>query len=87
MSENMKDWQDWISSCVLRHENGKCAVEERYMCSPDDMSCPFHQTAEQKAQSCEAWKRRMNSIPEDAQKHIAETYYKGKMPWRDAAGE
>ena len=86
MSENMNQWQDWIGSCVLMHENGKCAVEVRFQCSPDDMSCPFHLTAEQKAQSEEARNKRMNELPEESQKHIAETYFKGKMPWRNADG-
>lgn len=87
MSENMNQWQDWIDTCVQLHKNGECAVENRFKCSPDDMSCPFHLTAEQRAHSFEAWKQRMNSISEDEQKHIAETYFKGKMPWRDVASE
>lgn len=86
MSENMNQWQAWISSCVQMHENGKCAVEDRFKCSPEDMSCPFHLTAEQRAQSQKAWTQRMNALPEETQKHIADTYFKGKMPWREAEG-
>ena len=83
MSENMDRWEEWISSCVQMHENGKCAVEDKFKCSPSDMTCPFHLTAEQKAAFLAAWRKRMNELPNEEQQFYADTYYKGKMPWRE----
>lgn len=79
-----EEWQTWINSCVMMCQTGRCPVDDEYLCSPDNMDCPFHQTAEQQSQSQMIWKQRMNQLPSEEQNHIAETYFKGKMPWRDA---
>lgn len=81
---NMKAWEEWIGSCVLLHRNGKCAVLEKYRCSPKDMTCPFHKTADEMAASYAAWKKRMNELPEDTQEYIARTYHNGVMLWKQA---
>ena len=85
--ENMPVWEEWIGSCVLLDKYGHCAVDEKYKCSPKDMTCPFHKTAEEKAEADARWKERMNALPAIAQKFYADLYYKGQMPWKDADSE
>lgn len=85
--ENMTEWEQWISSCVLLDKHGNCAVDEKYKCSPKDMTCPFHKTAEEKAASDACWRERMNALPPEAQACYAEKYHKGKMPWKDASAQ
>ena len=84
---NMNEWEAWIGSCVLLDKNGNCAVKDGYKCSPSDMTCPFHKTAEQAEASEAEWKERMNSLSEEDQFFYAETYYKGKMPWKETEAE
>lgn len=81
--ENMEQWESWIGSCVLMADNGLCAVETIHQCSPKNMTCPFHLTAEQKAESDSKWKERMNALPIEDQQFYAETYYGGAMPWAE----
>lgn len=76
-------WNEWISTCVMRHSNGVCCVEDEYMCSPRNMTCPFHKTVEQKKESEETWKQHLNALPIETQQHIAKIYYAGKMPWKE----
>lgn len=84
-NENMNGWEEWIGSCALLDKHGKCAVDDKYKCSPTDMTCPFHRTAEEKVASEALWKERMNALSDDMQLYYADKYYKGKMPWKDSA--
>lgn len=81
--ENMTGWEEYIGSCVLLDKYGNCAVEEKYKCTPKDMTCPFHLTAGEKAASDARWKERMNALPAVEQQAYADTYYGGRMPWKD----
>lgn len=85
--ENMTGWDEWIGSCALLDKHGNCAVSETCKCSPTDMTCPFHKTAEEKAASDNRWKERMNALSDDLQQFYADKYYKGKMPWKEASTE
>ena len=81
-STSKNKWPEYLNSCVLMHENGQCAVSEKYMCSPGNMNCAFHTTLAEKKASEEKWRRRMNSLPTETQELYAQTYYGDKMPWK-----
>ena len=84
---NMTGWEEWIGSCALLDKHGNCAVDEKFKCSPKDMTCPFHKTAEEKAASDMLWRERMNALTPDEQEYYADKYHKGKMPWKDGIAQ
>lgn len=43
--------------------------------------CPFYRTEEQAAESQKKANKRLRSLPDTAQKSIADTYYRGKRVW------
>ena len=44
-------------------------------------SCPFRKSATEVKAGRQAAYRRLASLPEEYQRYIADTYYKGKRPW------
>ena len=59
---------------------GNCACLE--VNCPGYTSCPFYKPVWKYERDTEKRYARLASLPEDQQKHIAYTYYKGMMPWR-----
>ena len=52
---------------------------------PGFENCPFYRTREQVDESRRKALERINTLPRLRQLHIAETYYGGKMPWKEKA--
>jgi len=73
-----------MSECIsFNIENGRfmCIATTNETC--DGVECTFHRTAKAQRASLGQAHARLRSLPEEAQVSIADTYYDGKMPWRE----
>ncbi len=50
-------------------------------------ACPFYKSIEQHESDRLAAYKRLATLPEKKQYHIALMYYRGKMPWRENDGK
>lgn len=64
--------------CV-NFRNGSCGCLQVQSC-PSHYS--FRMTKDEENISKQNWKCRMNSLPQSEQEKYADTYYGGKMPWK-----
>ena len=61
-------------------DKGNCLVLSKYV--PDCEKCSFKQTEKDaKIGQTKSFKR-IASLPKVRQQHIADTYYRGAMPWQ-----
>lgn len=58
---------------------GNCMAGVATECRPE--SCGFYKTKAQHDKSTQAWKERLQSLPESMQIAISEKYHNGKRPW------
>ena len=65
--------------CFALTENNRCRILTVVKCPGS--SCSFYKTAKQAAESRRKANARLASLDKAYQKHIADTYYHGKMPW------
>jgi len=65
--------------CFALNKNNRCKVLTVVKCPGS--SCSFNKTPEQAAESRRKANARLTSLDPVYQKHIADTYYHGKMPW------
>ena len=65
--------------CFALSENNHCRILTVVKCPGS--TCSFYKTPEQAEESCRKANARLASLDKVYQKHIADTYYHGKMPW------
>ena len=59
-------------------DNGCEALLNNSGCGPD---CPFRKSVTEHEAARLKADQRLASLPQERQRHIADTYYKGKRPW------
>jgi len=67
------------NKCFALGGHNRCRILTVYECPGSD--CAFFKTPEQAAEARRKANARLASLDKDYQKHIADTYYRGKMPW------
>lgn len=65
--------------CFALNKNNYCQVLSIVKCPCS--SCSFFKTPEQAAESRRKANDRLASLDQVYQKHIADTYYHGRIPW------
>lgn len=65
--------------CFALSSNNRCRILTVLKCPGS--SCIFFKTREQAEESHRKANARLASLDKEYQKHIADTYYHGKMPW------
>ncbi len=65
--------------CFALSKNNRCRILTVYECTGTD--CPFYKTPEQATESRRKVNARLAGLDKAYQEHIADTYYRGKMPW------
>ena len=61
--------------------NGKCVALTSEQCA-GDAACPFYKPIWKHAQDVARANQRLNALPMDEQRAIAEKYHGGEMPWK-----
>ena len=66
--------------CFALKKNGECrALNSHRNCGE---LCVFFKTTEQQNEGIRRAYLRLSTLPTEQQLYIADTYYKGSMPWR-----
>lgn len=65
--------------CFALNEYNHCQVLTVVKCPGS--RCSFYKTPEQAEESRRKANARLASLEEEHQRHIADKYYRGKMPW------
>ncbi|NLH35743.1 MAG: hypothetical protein GX453_06945 [Lactococcus chungangensis] len=61
------------------NKNSRCKILNYIQCANN--TCSFFKTEREQEESLNKAYSRIALLDEDIQKHIADTYYNGKMPW------
>lgn len=65
--------------CFALNENNRCKALRVSKCPGS--SCAFYKTPREAMETMAKAYARLASLNKAQQKHIADTYYQGKMPW------
>jgi len=71
--------------CFALNGYNQCKVLTVIKCP--GISCSFFNTPEQAIESRRKANARLASLDQKYQKHIADTYYHGKMPWLEGGAD
>lgn len=71
--------------CFALSNQNRCTVLTVAKCPGS--SCPFFKTPEQAMESKRKAYARLASLDKAHQKHIADTYYHGNMPWLEGGAD
>ncbi len=72
-----------MSKICHANRNNQCRMLNVGKCT--GKSCPFKKTSTELKESVKKAYARISSLDEVVQKHISDTYYKGRYPWRKDA--
>jgi len=67
--------------CFAHRRNGKCVALTSEQCAGYAV-CPFYKPIWKYAQDEDRANQRLNALPVERQREIAEQYYEGDMPWK-----
>lgn len=67
------------NKCFALKGQNRCKILTVTKCTGS--SCPFFKTREHALESYNKANARLASLDKTHQRHIADTYYRGKMPW------
>jgi len=73
-----------MSEICFALRNGKCSVLNTEKCTG---KCSFYKTFEESKQDTIKVNKRLSSLDKSTQRHIADTYYKDKLPWLESPAE
>ncbi len=68
-----------LPDCASLTEKGGCTKLKTDRCL--GIKCSFF-TASKNSFDTNSWKKRLSSLPEDAQNKISKKYYNGSRPWK-----
>ena len=67
--------------CFAHRRNGKCMALTSEQCAGYAV-CLFYKPIWKHAQDVARANQRLNALPAERQREIAEQYYEGDMPWK-----
>lgn len=67
--------------CAALRDDGECGALSFERCQ-GYKRCSFYRTNSEQALSNIEGNERLNALPDEQQREIADKYYSGKMPWK-----